>query len=94
LGHRVTTWRASTPAELAAALVGARREAGLTQEELASWAQVNRRYLGVLEQGKASTQVRRLLDLLNVLGYELVIAPKDRPLGPASGAADADEPAP
>ncbi|MEJ3743038.1 helix-turn-helix domain-containing protein [Actinomycetes bacterium KLBMP 9797] len=79
----MAVWRVSTPAQLSAALSSARREAGMTQEELAAWAHVNRRYLTVLEQGRASLQVQRLLDVLNVLGYDMVIVPKGHPIDPA-----------
>lgn len=79
----MAVWRVATPQQLGAALSGARHEAGMTQDELAAWVKVNRRYLTVLEQGQASLQTQRLLDALNVLGYEMIIAPKGHPIGPA-----------
>lgn len=69
-------WNVTTTQDLAVALAGARREAGMTQAELAQWAGLDRRYVSVLESGGASLQVQRLLDLFAVLGYQLRVLPR------------------
>ena len=50
-----------------------REEAGLTQAELADQAGLNRTYLSVLEQGKETEQVRRILRILKLLGVRATL---------------------
>ncbi|WP_432546157.1 helix-turn-helix domain-containing protein [Kineococcus sp. SYSU DK004] len=68
--------RVATPEQLGQALADLRRAAGMNQQELAEWAGVSRQYLSVLETGDVSLQVRRLLDLLAVLGHDLAVVPR------------------
>ena len=68
-------------ADLGAAIQDARREAGLTQLELAERAGVSRAYLAHIERGRSSRLLELLLDLLRVLDLELVV----RHRGPARG---------
>lgn len=60
-------------ADLGAAIQDARREAGLTQLELAEGAGVSRPYLAHIERGRSSRLLELLLDLLRVLDLELVV---------------------
>jgi HTH-type transcriptional regulator / antitoxin HipB len=60
-------------ADLGAAIQDARREAGLTQLELAEGAGVSRAYLAHIERGRSSRLLELLLDLLRVLDLELVV---------------------
>lgn len=60
-------------ADLGAAIQDARREAGLTQLELAERAGVSRPYLAHVERGRSSRLLELLLDLLRVLDLELVV---------------------
>lgn len=60
-------------ADLGAAIQDARREAGLTQLELAERAGVSRPYLAHVERGRSSRLLELLFDLLRVLDLELVV---------------------
>ncbi|MEX0835475.1 MAG: helix-turn-helix transcriptional regulator [Nitriliruptor sp.] len=62
--------------DLGAAIQDARREAGLTQLELAERAGVSRPYLAHVERGRSSRLLELLLDLLRVLDLELVVRPR------------------
>lgn len=52
-----------------------RRSLGLTQEEVADLAGCSERFVYALEQGKATAQLGKVLDVLRVLGLGLRIAP-------------------
>lgn len=54
-----------------------REEAGLTQEQLAEMAGLNRTYLSDLEQGKETEQMRRILRLLKLLGVRATLQKTD-----------------
>ena len=54
-----------------------REEAGLTQEQLAKMAGLNRTYLSDLEQGKETEQLRRVLRLLKLLGVRATLQKAD-----------------
>jgi transcriptional regulator with XRE-family HTH domain len=49
----------------------ARKHTGLSQEDLAALAGVERHYLGQLEKGKVTGHLRRLVGVLDALGLEL-----------------------
>ncbi len=68
-------WKLTAGQHVGTALAQARAEAGLTQEEAAEWAGVRRRYISDLEASEGSIQVRRLIDLFAILGYELLVVP-------------------
>lgn len=56
--------------------VRARRQAlGLTQEEVADLADCSERFVYMVERGKGTVQLSKLLDVLRVLGLGLRIAP-------------------
>ena len=48
-----------------------RKKQGLTQEELALLANVGRRFVVELEQGKQTAQIGKVLQVLNALGIGL-----------------------
>lgn len=62
---------------LGAAIRHFRREAGLTQAELADLTGLGRSYLSELESGKETEQVRRLLRVLRQLGVRMTIEKAD-----------------
>lgn len=66
-----------TPASLGAAVRHYRREAGLSQAELAERAGLNRTYLSDLERGKETEHVKRLLRLLRQLDVRMTLEKAD-----------------
>lgn len=70
-------FRIYTPESLGAALRHFRRQAGLTQAELANRVGLNRTYLTDLEGGRETEQVRRLLSLLRELGVRVTLQQVD-----------------
>lgn len=62
-----------TPASLGAAIRHYRRQAGLSQAELAERVGLNRTYLSALEQGRETEQVKRILRLLKHLGVRMTL---------------------
>ncbi len=72
-----TPFRVYTPASLGAALRHYRRQAGLSQAELAESVGLNRTYLSALEQGHETEQVRRILRLLKQLGVRMTLEKAD-----------------
>ncbi len=59
---------------LAAMVRSRRKELGLTQEELARYAGCGLAFMYDLEKGKPSVRFDKVLDVLRVLGLQLVIA--------------------
>jgi transcriptional regulator with XRE-family HTH domain len=71
-------FRIYTPASLGAAIRHFRKEAGLSQAELAETVGLNRTYLSDLEQGKKETQtLKRVLRLLRRLGVRMTLEKAD-----------------
>lgn len=60
-----------TPEDLGRTLAEARHFRGLTQEQLARRAKVDRTYVAKLEAGHTVLQVERLIEMLRELGVEL-----------------------
>lgn len=60
-----------SPETLGAAIRHFRREAGLTQAELAERTGLHRSYLSELEQGHHARQVERILAVLKAVGVRL-----------------------
>jgi HTH-type transcriptional regulator/antitoxin HipB len=50
-----------------------RRELGLNQQELADLAQVSRKFVYTVEDGKPSIRLDKLHDILDVLGLRLTV---------------------
>jgi transcriptional regulator with XRE-family HTH domain len=70
-------FRIYTPASLGTAIRHYRRDAGLTQEELADRTGLNRTYLSTLEQGVDTEQLRRLFRVLKQLGVRMSLDKAD-----------------
>lgn len=68
-------WRSGK--QLAAAMRAAREQAGLTQAQLASRAGVGLKFLYELESGKDTLRADKVLDVLEVLGLQVVLAPRE-----------------
>lgn len=64
------------PEEFGAAIRNARKAAGLTQADVAALCQVGTRFLSDLENGKASIQLGKALQVLRALGLTLSLSPK------------------
>jgi y4mF family transcriptional regulator len=67
-------WRPGKP--LGAAVRTAREQAGLTQANLARVAKVGLKFLYELESGKETLRADKVLDVLEALGLQLVVAPR------------------
>lgn len=70
-------FRIYTPASLGEAIRHYRREAGLTQAQLAEMAGLRRSYLSELENGKETEQVKRILRILRQLGVRMTLDEAD-----------------
>ena len=70
-------FRLYTAAWVGPAIRQYREGAGLTQEQLADMAGLNRSYLSELEQGKETEQMRRILRLLKLLGVRATLQKAD-----------------
>jgi HTH-type transcriptional regulator/antitoxin HipB len=71
-------WRSGKP--LGAAVRAARERARLTQAQLARRAGVGLKFLYELESGKDPLRADKVLDVLEVLGLQLVVAPREAAL--------------
>lgn len=70
-------FRLYTAASVGPAIRTYREQAGLTQEQLADMAGLNRTYLSDLEKGKETEQLRRVLRLLKLLGVRATLQKAD-----------------
>ncbi len=75
--HDGDPYRIYTAASLGSAIRHYRREAGLSQAELAERTGLHRTYLSALEQGKDTEQLRRLLRVLKQLGVRITLEKAD-----------------
>jgi y4mF family transcriptional regulator len=65
---------AVTTSETLAALIKAKRlEDGLTQDEVAGFLGLGRRFVVELEQGKPTVRLSKVLEVLQGLGLEVVV---------------------
>jgi DNA-binding XRE family transcriptional regulator len=69
------------PEAMRAELIGARRELGWTQAELGRRVGVPQEHMSVIETGKVVPRFDTLLEIVRVLGRDLLLVP--RPLVPA-----------
>lgn len=69
---------------LATQIKAARRHAGLTQAELGEFVGADRYAIAAMESGRLTTQVRRLLEVLDAVGLEVELRPRTHRL--ATGA--------
>jgi HTH-type transcriptional regulator/antitoxin HipB len=67
----------TTVQALAAAVRGRRRALRMTQEAVAKRAGVSRSYVGHLESGKATVELRSVLSVLDALGLILELKSRD-----------------
>lgn len=65
----------SRVAPLARAVRARRGELGLRQSELADLAGCSERFVHTIEHGKSSLRLDKVLDVLQVLGLDLLVAP-------------------
>lgn len=72
-GDNRGTHSVRSAADLGAAIADARRDTGLTQQELARRAGISRPYLAQVEHGRTSRLLELLFDLLRLVGLELVV---------------------
>ena len=72
-----------TPEQLPAILQGFRKQAGLTQAEVAARMGVSQQTLSALERNAEAVSAARLMRLLSVLGVELVLRKPDSLAQPA-----------
>ena len=55
-----------------------RKEQGLTQAEAAAFMNVGTRFLSDLENGKPTVQLEKALQVLNAIGFKVMLVPKSR----------------
>lgn len=65
--------RVATESQLMETIAARRRALGLSQRDVAEKLGIAQAYLSLMESGRRATTIGRLLELLNVLGLELVI---------------------
>ncbi len=70
-------FRIYTPASLGDAIRHYRKEAGLTQAQLAEASGLQRSYLSELESGKETEQLKRVFRLLRQLGVRMTLDKAD-----------------
>ena len=87
LGNKSSTIKSSTTVpgssppvrstvELGALLRERRKQQSLTQLDLAGLGNTGNRFIVELENGKPTVQLQKVLDLLDLLGLEMVIRPR------------------
>jgi HTH-type transcriptional regulator/antitoxin HipB len=76
-GHDEHPFRIYTAAAIGPAIRHYRKEAGLTQAELADKVGLTREYLSRLEQGHESAQLRRVVAILRELGVRATLQKAD-----------------
>lgn len=69
---------ARTPGQLGAAVRRARRQAGISQQELGSRIQLRQATISRLESGEPGTRLQTLIDTLAALDLELVVRPRTK----------------
>ncbi|CUJ78586.1 helix-turn-helix domain-containing protein [Achromobacter aegrifaciens] len=65
-----------TSTELGELVKAVRRSQGLLQADLAGLSGTGNRYVVDLERGKPTLQLQKVLDMLDLLGLEVQVAPK------------------
>lgn len=63
-------------AELGEVVKEARRAQGLLQSDLAGLSGTGNRFIGDIERGKPTLQLQKVLNMLDLLGLEVRVAPK------------------
>lgn len=75
----MSSYKIQTPDQLKHVIAGFRKNAGLTQEDLAVRLGVTQQTYSTSERNAANMSVTKLLSVLNALGVELVLQPKSAP---------------
>jgi transcriptional regulator with XRE-family HTH domain len=70
-------FRIYTPASIGAAIRHYRKQAGLTQAQLAEMSGLERTYLSRLENGRETEQLKRILAVLRQLGVRMTLRRED-----------------
>ena len=71
--------KAATAADIGAAIRKKRKEDGLTLADAAALCDVGYRFLSDLENGKATVQMGKVLQVLTALGLDLYVASREWP---------------
>lgn len=71
-----------TPEQLPALLKAFRKQAGLTQGQLATRLGITQQTLSALERNANKVSADRLLQLLGILGVEMVLQSRNQAMGP------------
>ena len=71
--------KASTVADIGAAIRKKRKEDGLTLADAAALCGVGYRFLSDVENGKATVQMGKVLEVLTALGLDLYVASREWP---------------
>jgi y4mF family transcriptional regulator len=71
--------KAATAADIGAAIRKKRKEDGLTLADAAALCGVGYRFLSDLENGKATVQMGKVLQVLTALGLDLYVASREWP---------------
>lgn len=58
-----------------------RRQLKLTQTDMAGLGRTGNRFISELERGKPTLQLQKALDVLDLLGLEVLVRPKTEPAG-------------
>lgn len=66
----------STVAEVGALAQAARKQQGMTQVDVAGLGGIGNRFIVDLEKGKETVQMQKVMDVLALLGLEMVIRKK------------------
>jgi y4mF family transcriptional regulator len=77
---------------LARAVRGRREELALRQAELAALAGCSERFVHTVEHGKTSLRLDKLLDVLEVLGFDLALIPGSGRVSRSSASDTRDRP--
>jgi HTH-type transcriptional regulator / antitoxin HipB len=74
--HIKTSRLPGLPADLVRAVIKARRDHGWSQRELAGKVGLPQVHISAIETGKVAPRYNTLLDLVRVLGFDLVLVPR------------------
>lgn len=77
IGNRPDQWAAvRSSVELGALIREQRKRLSLTQLDIAGLGNTGNRFIVDLESGKPTVQLQKVLDVMDLLGLEVVIRPK------------------
>lgn len=77
----ISQYTVRTPEQLPALLKAFRKQAGLTQGQLATRLGITQQTLSALERNANRVSADRLLQLLGILGVEMVLQPREHHTG-------------